>query len=178
MTRAARLATDVGKHRLGDQRGLDDLRLRQRCGDAHERFVREHGCPLVYRPDVAGEAEAGKVVVEEGAWKIREGWHGPEEIDLLPGEAKRLEKVERLLESCGDQEVTRRREAAARRDRTWRDPTVRRRNSRRSSSVRRDQLKAPRGVIGSRASASARCAAKYPHMPCTPTPGGVAAEQM
>ena len=26
-------------------------------------------------------------------------------------------------------------------------------------------------------SASARCAAKYPHMPCTPTPGGVEAEQ-
>src|SRR5215208_3330916 len=28
-----------------------------------------------------------------------------------------------------------------------------------------------------RASAIARCAAKYPHMPWTPTPGGVAAEQ-
>jgi hypothetical protein len=25
---------------------------------------------------------------------------------------------------------------------------------------------------------SARCAAKYPHIPCTPTPGGVADEQM
>jgi hypothetical protein len=27
-------------------------------------------------------------------------------------------------------------------------------------------------------SASARLAAKYPHIPCTPTPGGVDAEQM
>src|SRR5258705_5925659 len=95
------------EHRLGDERSLDELRLRQRRGDAHDRFMREYGRSFVYRPDVAGKAERRKVVVEEGAWKIREGRNGPEEIDLFPGETKRLEKVERLFETCGDQEVTR-----------------------------------------------------------------------
>ena len=46
------------------QRRLDDLRLQDRPGDAHERLVGEDGGPFGDRVDVEAEAQSAEVVEE------------------------------------------------------------------------------------------------------------------
>src|SRR5262249_8439170 len=91
------------KHRLCKERGLYQLRLRKRRCDPDNRLLGKHGRPLLDGPHVTGEAELRQVLVEKRGRQLRERWHGAKKLNLLLREAKRLEEVERLLETAGDQ---------------------------------------------------------------------------
>ncbi len=91
-----------------EQAALGELRLRQRRGDAQDRLVGEEHGALRHGVDVAGEPEAAQTLEQAGG----ESALARQPFDLGLGERQRLEEVERLLQSCGDEEVALRRQLA------------------------------------------------------------------
>ena len=91
-----------------DQSGLDQLRLRQRRGDAQDRLVGKEHRALRHGMHVAGEAQGGKIVehpLSEAAAAFEPG-------DVLLRKTQRFEKIERLLEPGRHQEAPPRRQLA------------------------------------------------------------------
>jgi len=83
-----------------DQPGLNQLCLRHRRGDAHDRLVGEEHAAFRHGVDVAGEAKRRKLVEQCFVKPARAG----EPVDFFGEEAKLLEKVEHLFEASGNQE--------------------------------------------------------------------------
>ncbi len=82
-------------------RDFDELRLRQRRGDADERLVgKAHGA-FGDRVHVAGEAEGGEIVEQV----LAEAAAVFEPRKFLVGEAQVFQIIERVLEAGGEQEA-------------------------------------------------------------------------
>src|SRR6516164_8338261 len=77
-----------------DEAGLDELRLRQRCGDAQHRLVGKEYCSLGHRVDVAGEAKRP----EGGDEAVRKLAQSADDVEFLRGEGEGLEELQSLLE--------------------------------------------------------------------------------
>jgi len=89
-----------------DQPRFDQLRLRQRRGDADQRLVGKTDSALGDRMHVAGEAEAAQII--EQIFPEAAGAFEP--VDLGGGELQRLEIIERVIEAGGEQEGAPRRQ--------------------------------------------------------------------
>ena len=91
-----------------DQPGLDQLRLRHRRSDAHDRLIGEEHAAFRHGVDIAGEAKTGKAVEQSFVEPVR----ASQPVDLFGREAKIFEKIQHLLEAGGDQKSPARREFA------------------------------------------------------------------
>ena len=74
-------------------------------------LARKHQRSFGHRPDIAGEAEFRKVV-EELVADVSEYWMAAQIRDFIRREIDVFEKLERLLESGGDQIISSRRKMA------------------------------------------------------------------
>ena len=104
----ARRGEDAARRLGGDQRlemqnvdepGLDELRLRQRRGDAQDRFAGEKRRAFRHGVHIAGKAKRREIiehVLSEAAGAL-------EPCDVGRGEAQIFQIVERLLEAGGEQ---------------------------------------------------------------------------
>ena len=86
------------KRDLREQRGLDELRLRQWSCDPQQRFRRKHRRAFFQRPHLSGELKMRQILLEElppYALKIRKT---AEMLDVLGAKAKALQVLQRLLQ--------------------------------------------------------------------------------
>src|SRR5579864_3381084 len=91
-----------------DEAGLDQLRLGQVRRDPQDGFVLEKQRPLRHRVNVAAEAQDGEIVDQtrvEAARLLKP-------IKLVMRETQRFQKIKRLFEPCGHEELALRRQLA------------------------------------------------------------------
>ena len=91
-----------------DQPRFDELRLRQRCGDAQDRLVGEERRAFGHGVDVAAETEVCEII--EQVWLEAAGAFQPRNV--VRREAQLLQKIQRLLEPRCQQESAPRRQGA------------------------------------------------------------------
>ena len=91
-----------------DEARFDQLRLRQRRGDADQRLVGKADAAFGDRVHVAGEAERGKIIEQV----VAETAGAFEPIDLGGGKPQRLQIIERIVEPGGEQKSAPRRQPA------------------------------------------------------------------
>ena len=82
-------------------RDFDELRLRQRGGDAQNRFVGKQHRAFGHRVDVAGEAKLGEIIEQV----LTEPAGALEPVDLGCREAQAFEIIERLLQAGRDEKA-------------------------------------------------------------------------
>ena len=89
-----------------DQPRFDQLRLRQRRGDADQRLIGKADGAFRDRMHIAGEPEVGEIVDEI----VAKASGALEPVDFRRREAQRLQIIERILEPCRQQETAPRRQ--------------------------------------------------------------------
>ena len=105
-----RLAGDPGLVEQGREHGrLDKLCFWQRGRHTQQRLLRKERGTLGQRPHIAREAERWQVFLEEGRRHALQRRLVPQEGDLVARKPKTLEIRQHLLQTSGDQELTRRR---------------------------------------------------------------------
>ena len=87
-----------------EQHGLDQLRLRQRCGDLEDRLARERHSAFGDRPHVPGEAESPESLQLGRPEAL--GLGQPADVVVL--EAEVFEVIEARFDAGGDEETPRR----------------------------------------------------------------------
>ena len=90
----------------GKQRRFHDLRFRNRRGHAQHRLARKENRALRHGPDFAAKTKLAQIV-EEARVHVLEGREPPQIGDVLLGESHALEKIQRLLETRGNEVVPR-----------------------------------------------------------------------
>src|SRR5918997_4604665 len=85
-----------------DKPGFNQLRLWQGRHDTQHRFIGEEHRPFRHRLDIAGKLERCQVIDESRF----ESSAALDPIEFLGCKTEPLEKRERLLETCNQQEIT------------------------------------------------------------------------
>lgn len=91
-----------------DQARLDELRLRKRGRHPEHRLIGEEHRSFRHGIDVTGEAQRSEPIQEV----VGETALLAQPVDVFRREVQRLEIVEGLLETCGEEEVSARRKPA------------------------------------------------------------------